>query len=164
MKETVKCQACGHEWNQRSESPTRQCPECHTRNWERIDSLGAVVSGAVVSDNEAVVTPAVVTLKTKTVAGWRDSVAAPGMYKVCVAHGMRYCKPCESEKPMKGTGRWCPECDWRAKAPADMPWGGGRPGSPWGSPSWDRTNDDVYRSRRGGAAPRRQAAPLQRDY
>ena len=124
MKETVKCQACGHEWNQRSESPTRQCPECHTRNWERIDSLGAVVSsivsGAVVSDNEAVVTPAVVTLKTKAVAGWRDSVAAPGAYKVCAAHGMRYCKPCESEKPMKGTGRWCPECDWRAKPSSEQ--------------------------------------------
>jgi predicted nucleic acid-binding Zn-ribbon protein len=129
MKHVLKCQQCGREWNQRGDDIPRQCPGCDSRQWQRIDSLGAdsVVTSAVVSDDKAVVTLPVVS----PVVGddkrpmFRDSTAVSGMYQVCVAHGLRYCKPCgtaigiPASKPMTGATRWCPWCDWRAKKPAD---------------------------------------------
>lgn len=129
MKQVLKCQKCGNEWNQRGDVPPRQCPGCDSRQWRRIDSLGAdsVVTTAVVSDDKAVVTPPIVgsVVSDDKRPRFRDSTAAPGMYQVCVAHGLRYCKPCgtaagiPASKPMTGATRWCPWCDWRAKKPAD---------------------------------------------
>ena len=103
MKETLKCQKCGFEWNSRVSNPER-CPECNTRSWRRIDSGGeSVPSGgdkdSVTSGDKAVTTLAVTTPKAKAVPGWKDSVAAPGMYKVCEKHGMRYCRKCKVVSP-----------------------------------------------------------------
>ena len=129
MKQVLKCQKCAFEWNQRSDNPPQACPnpECRTRQWKRIDSLGVVVSAQSSAQSGSAQKESVRSAQSSAQSDprFRDSVAAPGMYRVCVAHGLRYCKPCgtaagiPASKPMTGTTRWCPWCDWRAKKPAD---------------------------------------------
>ena len=104
MKQTLKCQSCGHEWNSRTADPER-CPECHTRSWRRIDSLGVAVpvtsggeSGSVTSGEKPVTTLAVTSLSPggEKASKWKDSTATPGMYRICVRHSRRYCQKCAS--------------------------------------------------------------------
>ena len=92
-----KCEKCGFEFT----GEPRQCKECGTRKWRRIDSAAGLVSAPdKQADKSAFVTDKspdkVTTDKQTDKADLRfvDSVAAPGIYQICRKHGKRYCFPC----------------------------------------------------------------------
>lgn len=90
-----KCAGCGYEWNGRGEQQPKQCANhCGSRD-VRLLTLAPVNSGDV--NNELVNKPDV--NNGDEDRRFVDSVAAPGVYRICRKHGRRYCVECGTANP-----------------------------------------------------------------